>query len=99
MKKLTILLITLIVFAFGVSAQSYTQKWNNLYNRTEFFDSNGRMIGYAKYNDLYNRMEYFDANDNLQKTEQRNNLGRIQKTATATYSPLVRTTTYMTEKK
>lgn len=65
MKKLTILLITLIVFAFGVSAQSYTQKWNNLYNRTEFFDSNGRMIGYAKYNDLYKRYDVYNSNNTL----------------------------------
>ena len=58
MKKVLILFITLIGFVTGASAQSYTQKWNDLYKRTEFFDSYGHLIGYAKYNDLYNRMEF-----------------------------------------
>jgi len=74
MKKIILLLFAVISIAIGALAQSYTQKWNDLYKRTEFFDSYGRMIGYAKYNDLYNRMEYYDANGNLQKTEQRNNV-------------------------
>lgn len=71
MKKLLLLLFAVISIAIGASAQSYTQRWNDLYKRTEFFDSYGRMIGYAKYNDLYKRMEYYDAYGNLQKTEQR----------------------------
>lgn len=61
MKRALFILITLISCVLGASAQSYTQKWNDLYKRTEFFDSYGRMVGYAKYNDIYNRMEYYDA--------------------------------------
>ena len=55
--KKTLILAALLSVAGIVSAQSYTQKWNSLYNRTEFYDSYGRMIGYSKYNELYNRME------------------------------------------
>ena len=67
-------LFAIVVFSLCVGAQEYTQKWNDLYQRTEFFDSYGRMIGYAKYNDLYKRLEYYDAYGNLIKTEQNNNL-------------------------
>ena len=74
MRKILIIIIALISMVIGASAQSYTQQWNDLYKRTEFFDSYGQLIGYAKYNDLYNRMEYYDAYGNLQKTENRNEL-------------------------
>ena len=70
-------------FELCVNAQNYTQKWNDFYKRTEFFDSYGNMIGYAKYNDLYNRMEYYGSRGNLQKTEQHNNLLKFPTTIAA----------------
>ena len=36
-------MFAVISIAIGASAQSYTQRWNDLYKRTEFFDSYGRM--------------------------------------------------------
>jgi hypothetical protein len=54
-------LIFFVIFTFiGISgySQNYTQKYNPLYDRTEFFDSNGNLVAYAKENSLYNRTEY-----------------------------------------
>ena len=67
-------LFAIVVFSLCVKAQDYTQKWNELFQRTEFYDSHGHMIGYAKYNDLYKRLEYYDAHGYLIKTEQHNDL-------------------------
>ena len=69
------LIIVALLATWGIaSAQSYTQKWNSLYERTEYYDSYGRMIGYSKYNKLYDRMEYYNANGTLVKTESYNSL-------------------------
>ena len=68
----TLIFILLFVFSIEASAQSLTQKWNDFYKRTEFYDSYGNLQGWAKYNDFYNRMEYFDKNGNLQKYEEYN---------------------------
>ena len=59
----------LLCMTLCVDAQSYTQKWNDFYKRTEFFDKYGSLMGWAKFNDFYKRMEYFDKYGNLQKTE------------------------------
>ncbi len=50
MKKL-ILLFVFALFTISTNAQS-SQKYKSLYQRTEFFDSNGNLIGYAKENKL-----------------------------------------------
>ena len=72
MKKF-ILIVGLALTTVAVKAQT-SQKYNSLYQRTEFFDSRGNMIGYAKENTLYNRIEYYDANGNLVKYEKQNDL-------------------------
>ena len=51
MKKI-LFIAALMLLSGVVSAQSYTQKWNSLYERTEYYDSYGRMVGYSKYNKL-----------------------------------------------
>ena len=72
MKTLfTIIFLFVSILLWG---QNYTQKYNKLYDRTEFYNSYGNLIGYAKHNSLYNRLEYYDANGNLLKTEQYNSL-------------------------
>ena len=71
--KFIVCLGLLIVTCLQVDAQQLTQKYNSFYDRTEFFDSRGRMVGYAKYNNFYDRLEYYDANGNLLKTEKQNN--------------------------
>ena len=56
MKTLfTIVLLCISTLLWG---QNYTQKYNELYDRTEFYNSYGNLIGYAKYNSLYDRLEY-----------------------------------------
>ena len=63
MKKVFLFMLLSICCSVVSNAQSYTQKWNDLYDRTEFYDSYGRMVGYAKYNKLYeillNRVSIF----------------------------------------
>ena len=41
-------------------SQNSTQKYNSYLERTEFFDSSGNMVGYAKENTYLNRIEYYD---------------------------------------
>ena len=56
MKRALLTIVLLLMVACGYSqSTSYTQKWNDLYKRTEFFDSYGNLQGWAKYNDLYKR--------------------------------------------
>ena len=71
--KFIVCLGLLIVTCLQVDAQQLTQKYNSFYDRTEFFDGRGRMVGYAKYNSFYDRLEYYDASGNLLKTEKQNN--------------------------
>lgn len=97
MKKL-MLILALMAACGMVSAQSYTQKWNSLYERTEFYDSYGRLVGYSKYNKLYDRLEYFNASGTLIKTESYNTFttGPRQRAATATSNRPGTTTLSMT---
>ena len=55
-------LISLLVLLFTINSfsQTMTEKWNSLYERFEYFNSNGTMVGYKKYNSLYNRWDYYD---------------------------------------
>ena len=73
MKHIITLLVAVII-CFAANAQNYSQKYNSLMDRTEFFDSYGNLQGWAKYNSLMKRMEYFDRYGNMTKYEQRNDL-------------------------
>ena len=79
MRKLFILVFILFVSCV-IFAQSQTQKWNNFYKRTEFYDSYGNLQGWAKYNDFYKRMEYFDRNGEMTKYEKLNNYTKEKET-------------------
>lgn len=72
MKKV-ILFFAILLSIITVNAQT-SQNYNSLYDRTEFLDSYGNMIDYAKYNSLYDRIEYFDRNRNMIKYENKNSL-------------------------
>ena len=52
MMKRYFILILCLCSLLSVSAQKMTKKWNDFYKRTEYFDSNGRLIGWEKYNDF-----------------------------------------------
>jgi hypothetical protein len=59
--------------------QNYSSKYNSLYGRYEYFDSNGNMIGYKKYNSLYDRWEYTDlSRQNKSNSNSYYNLDLIQ---------------------
>lgn len=68
------ILIFCLLFSVGwvCNAQSYTQKYNSTFDRTEYYDSYGTMVGYSKYNKIFDRIEYYDAYGNLKKTESYN---------------------------
>ena len=73
MKKLRLLFVILLnIYLVSATAQSYTQKWNDFYKRTEYFDSKGNLQGWSKYNDYYKRLEFFDRNGKLQRYEKQN---------------------------
>jgi len=57
MKKIFISVCVLI----GIScfSQTATKKYNSFYNRYEYFDSGGKIIGYEKYNNLSKQWEYY----------------------------------------
>lgn len=58
------ILILLLFFSLVAFAQNYTQKYNSIKNRTEFFDSNGQMIGYKFWNSLKGQWEVYDVANN-----------------------------------
>lgn len=58
------LIIFMIYLSINTFAQTSTEKWNDLYKRYEYFDSNNRMTGYKQYNSIYQRWEYFDLKQN-----------------------------------
>lgn len=57
--KRFMLFFSFLLCVLASSAQAYTQKWNDVLKRTEFFDRYGALTGWAKYNNVYKRMEYF----------------------------------------
>ncbi len=69
--RLFISILFLFSFAIEIKSQNYTSKYNSLYERYEYFDSNGKLIGYKKWNSLYNRWEYTDKSQNRSQKKQR----------------------------
>jgi len=63
MKKLFFAVLFLFVFSFSFS-QNIIEKWNNLTNRYEYYDSNGNMVAYKVYNSLKGQWETY----NIQQT-------------------------------
>ena len=46
----------------NVKQQSYTEKYNSLYDRIEYFDSGGNIFAYSRKNILHHRIEFYKAN-------------------------------------
>ena len=46
----------------NVKQQSYTKKYNSLYDRTEYFDLRGNIFAYSRRNTLHHRIEFYKAN-------------------------------------
>lgn len=66
MKNIFILFIYLL-FCISSYSQTRTEKYNSLYERYEYFDQNGQMVGYKKYNSLLGQWEYYETKTNSTK--------------------------------
>lgn len=64
-------------FSFCFS-QSATSKYNSIYNRYEYFDSNGTMTGYKTYNSVSQQWEYYE----IPKTNTQNRYNEVQQVDT-----------------
>lgn len=66
MKKLFVLL--LLCLSNLIFAQSYTQKYNDLYNRYDYFNDSGKLVGYKYYDDLNRAWKYKDLTEQPKST-------------------------------
>ncbi len=100
-KKITTIVCVVLLLSVAMAAQTYTRKYNEYYQRTEYYDAHGKMIGYSKVNRYYNRTEYYDANGHLKRTEKYNDFYDRTETrdASVNLKAHVRTTSTMAVKK
>lgn len=42
--------------------QSYTEKYNDLYDRTEYYDLAGNIFAYSRKNTFHHHIEFYKAN-------------------------------------
>lgn len=57
MKNLFV--IFALLFTFLSNSQTYSEKYNSLYDRFEYYDSDGDLIGYKKWSALNDQWEFF----------------------------------------
>lgn len=67
MKYISILLFFLITTLSH--SQSVVQKYNSLYNRYEYFDDSGNLLGYKSYNSLLKQWEFYDVEGSKRETD------------------------------
>ena len=72
--RIAIMLIVILVCSFPIHAQQLTQRYNNILDRTEFYDSSGNLVEYAIENKILDQLEYYTADGILLKTERRNHI-------------------------
>jgi len=46
----------------NVKQRSYSEKYNSLYDRTEYFDSGGKVFAFSRKNKIHQRIEFYKAN-------------------------------------
>ena len=46
----------------NVKQQSYIEKYNSLFDRTEYFDSGGNIFAYSRKDMEHHRIEFYKAN-------------------------------------
>ena len=64
MKTKLFLVLILFLFTNLLFSQTYTERYNELMHRYEYYDSNGSLIGYKTYNELMQRWEFYSADNN-----------------------------------
>lgn len=55
----TILFFAILLYSVSSFSQSYTEKYNSLQNRYEYFDKYNNMVAYKTYNSYLGQWEYF----------------------------------------
>lgn len=64
--------IAIIIFLFSSTflySQTYTEKYNSINNRYEYYNSSGYMIGYKQWSSINNQWEYYSINNKRTKTD------------------------------
>jgi hypothetical protein len=61
MKNLFYLLLLVTSISYS---QSFSEKWNTVYQRYDYYDTYGNLIGYKKWNANYGRWDYTQLNSN-----------------------------------
>lgn len=69
MKNFYYVLFFLIVITPRVAAQNTVERYNELMNRYEYFNSSNNMIGYKTYNKLRAQWEYYSLEQQTQQQE------------------------------
>ena len=76
--KILLLFFLSFIYTSLVEAQTFTEKYNTELQRTDYFDLQGKFLGYSKENMQYNRLEYFDSTGVLIKFERQSDLYLIK---------------------
>lgn len=58
--------------SFTCFSQTISEKWNSIYNRYDYTDSGGNLVGYKGYNSLTQSWEYTSVNEPNTRTNQYN---------------------------
>ena len=45
-----------------IKQHTYSEKYNSLYDRTEYFDSVGKVFAFSRKNKIHQRIEFYKAN-------------------------------------
>lgn len=54
--------LLLLLLCTSMYSQTISEKWNSMYNRYDYTDSNGNLVGYKGYNTLTESWEYTSVN-------------------------------------
>jgi hypothetical protein len=76
----TFVLFFFILFNFSMFSQDLYEKYNDIQNRYEYYDSNNQLVSYKTYNDIMQRWEYH-------KVEQRQERRSTYQKPVSTYNP------------
>ena len=62
--KNVLLLLLFLTFTSSSYSQDFSKKWNSNYQRYDYYNSNGYLIGYEQWNANYQRWDYTKVNTN-----------------------------------
>lgn len=53
-----LLIFLMFLLSSRATCQDYYEKWSNIQNRYEYYDTDGNLVGYKKWSNLHSRWEY-----------------------------------------